>query len=61
MDIYFLIGYRQCKLNEILITVKYILNGRPITFTTDIADLAIDLFDRKDINNQSNYRGLFSN
>ena len=51
MKFYFLICYRQCKLNEIQIRVKYILNGRPINLTTDIVVLDIDLLDGKDIKN----------
>ena len=51
MDFYFLIGYRQCKLNEIPIRVKYTLKERPINLTTDIVALAIDLLDKKDIKN----------
>ena len=47
MHFYFLIGSRQCGLNEILIRVKYTLKGRPINLTTDIVALAIDLLDKK--------------
>ena len=61
MDIYFLIGYRQCGLNEIPIRVKYTLNGRPINLTTDILSLAIDLLDEKDIKNHWNLRVLVPN
>ena len=46
MDFYFLIGYRQCGLNEIPIRVKYTLKGRPINLTNDIVALAIDLLDK---------------
>ena len=58
MDFYFLIGYRQCGLNEIPIRVKYILKKRRINFTTDIVALAIDLLDGKDIKNHWNLRVL---
>ena len=51
MDFYFLIGYRQCGLNKILIKVKYRLKGRPIKLTTDIVALAIDLLDSELIKN----------
>ena len=61
MDFYFLIGYRQCGLNEIPIRVKYTLKGRPINLTTDILSLAIDLLDEKDIKNHWNLRVLVPN
>ena len=61
MDFYFLIGYRQCGLNEIPIRVKYTLKGRSINFTTDIVALAIDLLDGKDIKNHWNLRVLVTN
>ena len=61
MDFYFLIGYRNSELNKIPIWVKYTLNGRPINLTTDIVALAIDLLDRKDINDHWNLRVLVSN
>ena len=61
MDFYFLIGYRQCGLNEIPIRVKYILKGRPIDFTTDIVAFAIDLFDGKNIKNHWNLCVLIPN
>ena len=54
MDFYFLIGYRQCGLNEIPIRVKYTFQGWPINLTTDIVALAIDLLDGKDIRNHWN-------
>ena len=60
MDFYFLIGYRNSELNKIPIWVKYTLNGRPINLTTDIVALAIDLLDRKDINDHWNLRVLVS-
>ena len=51
MDFYYLIGYRQCGLNEIPIRVKYILKGRSINFTTDILAMAIYLLDGKFVKN----------
>ena len=56
MKFYFLIGYRECKLNEILIRGNYILIGLPINLTTDIVPLVIDLLDGKDIKNHWNLR-----
>ena len=47
MDCYFLIGYRQSGLKDILIRVKYILKGGSINLTTDIEALAIDLLDEQ--------------
>ena len=41
--------------------MKYILQGRPINFTTDIVALAIDLIDGKDINNHWSLRVLVLN
>ena len=61
MDFYFLIGYRQCGLNEIPIRVKYTLNGRPINLTTDIVALAIDLLDGKLCKNLWSLRVLVPN
>ena len=61
MDLYFLIGYRQCGVNEIPIRVKYKLKKRPIYLTTDIVALAVDLLDGKNIKNHWNLRVLFSN
>ena len=61
MDFYFLIGYRQCGLNEIPIRVKYILKGPPINFATDIVALAIDLLDGKLIKNYWSLRLLVPN
>ena len=61
MYFYFLIGYRQCGLNEIPIRVKYILKGRPINLTTDIVALAIDLLDGKLIKNHWSLRVLVPN
>ena len=61
MDFYFLIGYRQCGLNEISIRMKYILKGHLINCTTDIVALAIDLLDGKDIKNHWNLRVLVPN
>ena len=61
MDFYFLIGYRQCGLDEISIRVKYTLKGITINFKTDIVVLAIDLLDGKDIMNHWNLRVLVSN
>ena len=61
MNFYFLIGYRQCRLNEIPIRVKYTLKGRRINLTTDIVALAIDLLDGKDIKNYWNLCVLVPN
>ena len=61
MDFYFLIGFRQCGLNEVPIRVKYILNGRPIYLTTDIVALAIDLLDGKLVKNHWSLRVLVFN
>ena len=61
MDFYFLIGYRQCGMNEISIRVKYTLKKRLINLTTDIVALAIDLLDEKNIKNHWNLRVLDSN
>ena len=61
MDFYFLIGYRQCGLNEIPIRVKYILHKRPINLTTDIVALAIDLLDGKFVKNHWSLRLLVPN
>ena len=61
MDFYFLIGYRQCGLNEIPIRVKNTLKGRPINLTTDIVSLAIDLLDGKLIKNHWSLRVLVPN
>ena len=61
MDLYFLIDYRQCGVNEILIKVKYTLKLRPINLTTDIVALAIDLLDGKYIKNHWNLRVLVPN
>ena len=47
MNFYFLLGYRQCGLKEILIRVKYLLKGRPINLTTDIVAVAINLLMEK--------------
>ena len=61
MDFYFLLGYRQCKLKEILIRVKYLLNGRPINLTTDIVAVVINLLNGKDIKNHYSFRFLVPN
>ena len=61
MDFYFLFGYRNSRLNEISIRIKYTLKGRPINLTTDIVGLAIDLLDGKDIKNHWNLRDLVPN
>ena len=61
MEFYFLIGYRQCKLNEIQIRVKYILKGRPINLKTEIVVFGIDLLNGKDIKNYWNLRVLVPN
>ena len=61
MDFYFLIGYRQCGLNEILIRMRYTLKGRPLNLTTDIVALSIDLLDEKDIKNHWNLSVLVPN
>ena len=61
MDFYFLIGYRQCGLNEILIMIKYILKRRPINLATDIVALAIDLLVGKLIKNHWSVRRLVPN
>ena len=60
MDFYFLIGYRQCGLNEIPIRVKYTLKGRPFNLT-DIVAFAIDLLDGINIKNHWNLRILVPN
>ena len=51
MDFHFLIGYRQCGVEDIPIKVKYIIKGRQINFTTNIVAVAIDLLDGKLIKN----------
>ena len=61
MDFYFLLGYRQFKLKEILIRVKYLLNGRPINLTTDIVAVVINLLNGKDIKNHYSFRFLVPN
>ena len=52
MDLYFLIGYRQCGLKEISIKVKYLVKGRQIYLETDIVAVVINRLYGKDINNQ---------
>ena len=61
MDFYFLIGYRQCKLKEISIRVKYLLKGGPINLTIDIVPVAINLLDGKDIKKNCSLRFLVPN
>ena len=61
MNFYFLIGYRQCGLNEIPIRVKNIIKRRPINLTTDIVALDIDLLGGKLIKNYWNLRVLVPN
>ena len=61
IDFYFLIGYRQCGLNEFSIKVKYILELRPINFSTEIMALAIDLLDKNNIKNHWNFSVLVPN
>ena len=61
MNVYVLINYQQCELNEIQIIVKYIRQGRPINFTTDIINLAIDRLDENNIKNHWNFSVLIFN
>ena len=49
MDFYFVIGYRQCGLKEIPISIKSILQKRLINVSTDIVAVVNDLLDGKDI------------